>query len=69
MANPWMKKNPFMSMWLSGFNSAAGSMRGAATAQAKRQATSVMTKASKDIVDAWTGALTAPSAQKRKRRR
>jgi hypothetical protein len=37
MANPWLKKNPFMSMWLSGFNAAAGSMRGHAVSQAKRQ--------------------------------
>jgi hypothetical protein len=25
---PWLKKNPFMSMWLSGLNAAAGSMCG-----------------------------------------
>jgi len=28
VSNPRLKKNPFMSMWLSGFNAAAGSMRG-----------------------------------------
>jgi len=36
MANPWLKKNPFMSMWLSTANRVAGTMRGQATAQAKR---------------------------------
>jgi hypothetical protein len=35
MANPWLKKNPFMSMWLSGANAAAGRASGQATAQAR----------------------------------
>ena len=73
MSNPWMKKNPFMSMWLSGANSVANSVRGQAAAQVKRQANTAMTKASKDIVDAWAGMMmpTAPRppAKKRKRRR
>ena len=38
MSNPWLKKNPFMSLWLSTANRVAGSLRGQATAQAKRQA-------------------------------
>ena len=29
MANPWLKKNPFMSMWLSGANAAVGRARSA----------------------------------------
>lgn len=37
MANPWLKKNPFMSMWLSTGNRVAGTLRGKATAQAKRR--------------------------------
>jgi hypothetical protein len=37
MANPWLKKNPFMSMWLSAANRVAGTLRGQATAQARRQ--------------------------------
>jgi len=37
MKNPWTKKNPFMSMWLSGANSAMGSARGHGTAAAKRE--------------------------------
>jgi hypothetical protein len=71
MSNPWMKKNPFMSMWLSAANSAAGSMRSRATAQAKRQATAAMNKATKDMVDAWAGMLTplAPAPPKRRKRR
>ena len=70
MTNPWLKKNPFMSMWLSGANSAAGSLRGRAMGEAKRQTTSMMTKATRDVIDAWAAGfapLTAP-ARKRKGR-
>ena len=58
MKNPWTKKNPLMSMWLSGANRVAGSARGQASAAAKRQA-----------VDFWTTALTPPKPKKRKSRR
>ena len=68
MANPWLKKNPFMSVWLSAANAAAGSMRGQAAGQAKRQATTAMTKATKDILSAWTVGLAPSPAKKRKRR-
>ena len=36
MSNPWLKKNPFMSMWLSAANRAAGTFRGQATAAVKQ---------------------------------
>lgn len=45
MANPWLKKNPFMSLWLSTANRVAGSLRGQATAQAKRQVKAVIADA------------------------
>ena len=69
MPNPWLKKNPFMSMWLSGANAVAGSLRGRATAQAKRQTASAMTKATRAMLDAWTAGLVAPAAKKRPRKR
>ena len=69
MANPWLKKNPFMSMWLSAANAAAGSLRGRASRQAKRQAATAMTKATKDILDAWTLGLVTPAAKVRKPRK
>lgn len=37
MANPWTRKNPFMSMWLSAANKPAGAARGTATRVAGRQ--------------------------------
>jgi hypothetical protein len=43
MTNPWLKKNPLMSMWLSGVNRIAATMRGQATAQAKRQISAAVT--------------------------
>jgi hypothetical protein len=67
MKNPWLKKNPFMSMWLSGANSVLGSMRGHANAEAKRQTTNMMKEGTKQMVDAWTG-VAAP-AKKRSRKK
>ena len=43
MANPWTKKNPFLSMWLSGLNAVLGAARGQTMAAAKRQASTVAT--------------------------
>jgi hypothetical protein len=34
VANPWMKKNPFMSMWLSGANAVGSRARGHAAVEA-----------------------------------
>lgn len=45
MANPWLKKNPFMSMWLSTANRVAGTLRGQATAAAKRQVKAAVVEA------------------------
>jgi hypothetical protein len=56
--NPWAKKNPFMSMWLSGVNRVGGLARGRASAAAKHKA-----------VDFWTTALTPPKPKKQKSRR
>lgn len=69
MKNPWTKKNPFMSMWLSGANAIAGSARGHATAAAKRQATTATRRAQKQVTDFWSAALTPPQTSRRKKRR
>ena len=63
MSNPWLKKNPFMSMWLSGANSVAGSIRG----RVKRDAATAMTNATNDMLSIWARAL-APRPAKKKRR-
>jgi hypothetical protein len=68
VANPWTKKNPLLSMWLSGANAVAGKARGAATAEAKRQQTGLVREAARF----WTGAWLAdakPGAKKAKSKR
>jgi hypothetical protein len=65
MSNPWLKKNPFMSMWLSGANSVANTARAQITAHAKRQSTAALNKATSDMINLWTGSV----PPKRKRRR
>jgi hypothetical protein len=67
-SNPWLKKNPFMSMWLSGANAVAGSLRGHATAQAKRQTASAMKKATNDIFNVWSSGLAGSPTKKRRKR-
>lgn len=69
MKNPWIKKNPLLSMWLSGANAVVGSARGRATAEAKRQAATMTTSAAKQVVSFWTGGLLAPIPAKRKKKR
>ena len=67
--NPWLKKNPFMSMWLSGANTVANTARAHAAAAVKRQSQAVVHQATQDVFDFWTGALASPPAAKKKRAR
>jgi hypothetical protein len=69
MSNPWLKKNPFMSMWLSGANSVANSARARIAAEAKRQSTTAVNKAASDMFTIWTNAMTGSTVSKRKRKR
>jgi hypothetical protein len=69
MRNPWLKKNPMMSMWLSGANAVMGSVRSRATAEGKRQATAIMAEGTKQMVRFWTSGLMAPAPRKRKKSR
>ncbi len=39
MNNPWTKKNPFLSMWLSGANAIGGAARSQAAASIQREVT------------------------------
>lgn len=64
MANPWSKKNPFLSLWLSGANAVAGRARVSAKAAAKRTQASLAKKA----VSLWTDALLAPLKPRRRRK-
>lgn len=63
MANPWTKKNPFMSMWLSGANAVGSRARGHVAAAAKMQQ-AVLTK---QVTRFWTRAWLAAVKPKRRR--
>ena len=65
MANPWTKKNPLPSLWLSGANAVVGKARSAGAAEAKRQQTSLV----KEATRFWSGALLADAKPKAKKAR
>jgi len=69
MKNPWTKKNPFLSMWLSGANAIAGSARSRVLAESRRQTSTAITKGAKQMTDFWTGALLTPPPKRKKKRR
>lgn len=54
-SNPWTKKNPFMSMWLSAANQAMGAAKGQVTAAAWQQASAAQTDAMRQLMDFWAG--------------
>ena len=59
MSNPMMKKNPFMSMWLSGVNSAAGSARAQWMGELHRQQRAM----AQQVIRFWTGAWMSPTGR------
>ena len=64
---PLDKKNPLLSMWLSGATAVLGSARSRVTVEAKRQATTAMTRGFKKMIGLWS-ATTSPPRRKGKRR-
>lgn len=69
MSNPFTKKNPWMSMWLSGANRIAGKSRSVAQAAARRQQAAAMTEATKAVTAFWSGFFSSSSPKKRPRTR
>ena len=73
MPNPWLKKNPFLSLWLSAFNSALGTWRGHALTQGRRQTQAAIARTAKDATDGWwamtSGSVAKPAAKKRRKKR
>jgi hypothetical protein len=68
MSNPWAKKNPFMSMWLTAANSAAGRARGLATSAAKRQLAAAQADATGQVLDFWFGKPKKQASRRKPRR-
>ncbi len=71
MSNPWLKKNPFMSLWLSGANKIAGSARSQMSAEAKRQINQALEQATDQNLKRLFGTAVAsrPKAKAKTRRR
>jgi hypothetical protein len=69
MTNPWLKKNPFLSLWLSGANTIVGRARAQAGGAARRQGAEAVSTTTRAVWSAWTPWLSPPAAPKRKRRR
>ena len=68
MTNPWLKKNPWLSLWLSAANRAGAMTRGAATAEAHRQAGRMIAESQRQMLQFWAGETTG-SARRRERSR
>jgi hypothetical protein len=68
MGNPWLKKNPYLSLWLSGVNAMAGTAQGHARNAARRSATAATRDMSQAMMDAWLAPFTAPKPRRKKRR-
>ncbi|NUX57778.1 hypothetical protein FSB65_31005 [Paraburkholderia sp. JPY418] len=58
MKNPWTKKNPFLSMWLSGANTLANSARVRTTAAVKSGVSAF-----------WSAALAPPKPRRKRKNR
>jgi len=69
LRNLWGKKNPLMSLWLSGANSVLGSARSRVAAEAKRNTTIMMQEATKQWLRLWTGGLAGPRPRRRRKSR
>jgi len=69
MKSPWLAKNPFCSMWMSGANSPFGAARGHALNEVRRQHRAMMSDGANAMLAFWSPAASAPAAKKAKRRK
>jgi hypothetical protein len=69
MSNPWLKKDPFMSIWLSGANRIVGTFRGHASAHVKRQVNAAITEAASASRRVGSDAQKPPSSGSRAKRK
>jgi hypothetical protein len=63
MPNPMMRKNPFLSLWLSGANAAAGAARGIWLAELHRQQIAMLSEMTRQTIRFWSGAWMLPPPQ------
>ena len=69
MKNPWLKKNPFLSMWLSGTNAAASHVRSKAAAEASRQTKLIAEQGAREVMKFWTSVWQPPAGTSKRRKR
>ena len=69
MSNPWMKSNPFLSLWLSGFNAMLDALAHKRSLLRNRQATAMMNQSIKMMTDFWLAMLVPPGTGGSRRRR
>ena len=71
MTNPWLKKNPFMSMWMSAANQAVNRARGQVTAAVRRETNKASAAAAgfNHLNDQWSGTLLRTPTAPTKRRK
>ena len=62
-----MKKNPMLSLWMSGANAAWGHARSRAMAEARRQSAIMVADSTRQMVRFWTGGLLTPPTRRKKR--
>jgi hypothetical protein len=68
MKNPWLKKNPYMSMWLSGANAMMGPARSRTVAEARRQSATMMAEGARQILRFWTGGLAVTQTRSKRKK-
>jgi len=69
MRTPRVRRNPFLSAWLSGANAWAGAARGILAGQARRQQSLMMNEIARQAARFWTGADLAPPPEKKTARK
>lgn len=67
MKNPWLAKNPFLSMWLSAGSSVLGAARGHALNQVRRQQAAAMNEGARAVLAFWSGAALLQKSENRGR--
>ena len=68
MTNPWLKTNPWLSLWLSAANRATAVTRNAVTAEAHRQTTRAIAEGHRQMLEFWSGGWAGKTRKRRKSR-
>jgi hypothetical protein len=67
--NPWLAKNPFLSMWMSAGNTMLGAARGHALNYTRRHEAAAASAAQRAVLAFWFGKPLPKSTRKRRAKR